>query len=374
MALRKRGKTGCWHAYFRTVTALPDGRLKYATTTVNLGTSDLVTARAMEAQLMAKNKAARLHQRATAVMTRLEIAAGDRIPTPDEMQIPARTHRKKRLKLKDWYNAITKYRDISYDIRKKFERFIKKSPYIYFDEVTPEAALTYLQTYYGGEGQGKSFNNTRTALNTVFRFLLIDAGMPESPFSRIPYRKHTSAHQRPFTDEEFTRIYSAAEEPWKTACLIAWHTGLREESVFKLRWSDIEGDVLTIMPGKTARFGRAVRVPIHPQLQAHLSTLPRENEYVLGCFSYNRRSSVFSTAFGKLLDALDIRSTPGEIVNFNCFRDSFVTRCDAAGIPRHAVRGVVGHVSDDTTDLYSHDLQTARLIQHLPPAKLEKPD
>lgn len=47
---------------------------------------------------------------------------------------------------------------------------------------------------------------------------------------------------------------------------------------------------------------------------------------------------------------------------------------DAAGIPRHAVRGVVGHVSDDTTDLYSHDLQTARLIQHLPPAKLEKPD
>ena len=110
MALRKRGKTGCWHAYFRTVTALPDGRLKYTTTTVNLGTSDLVTARAMEAQLMAKNKAARLHQRATAVMTRLEIAAGERVPTQEEKQLPSRTHRRKRLKLKDWYEAITKYR------------------------------------------------------------------------------------------------------------------------------------------------------------------------------------------------------------------------------------------------------------------------
>ena len=327
MALRKRGKTGCWHAYFRTVTALPDGRLKYATTTVNLGTSDLVTARAMEAQLMAKNKAARLHQRTTAVMTRLEI-----------------------------------------------NRFVDRCTCTYFDEVTSEVALTYLQTHYGAPGKGKSFNNNKSTLNSIFRFLLIDAGMSESPFARIPNRKHTAEHQRPFTEEEFTRIYTAAQEPWKTASLIAWHTGLREESVFNLRWSDIEGDVLTIMPGKTARFGRAVRVPIHPQLQAHLSTLPRENEYVLGCFSYNRRSSVFSTAFGKLLDSLDIRSGGGEIVNFNCFRDSFVTRCDAAGIPRHAVRGVVGHVSDDTTDLYSHDLQTARLIQHLPPAKLEKPD
>ena len=370
MALRKRGKTGCWHAYFRTVTALPDGRLKYATTTVNLGTSDLVTARAMEAQLMAKNKAARLHQRATAVMTRLEIAAGDRIPTPDEMQIPARTHRKKRLKLKDWYNAITKYRDISYDIRKKFERFIKKSPYIYFDEVTPEAALTYLQTYYGGEGQGKSFNNTRTALNTVFRFLLIDAGMPESPFSRIPYRKHTSAHQRPFTDEEFTRIYSAAEEPWKTACLIAWHTGLREESVFKLRWSDIEGDVLTILPGKTARFGRAVRIPIHPQLMECLSALPHKTGLVLGRFS--RESKAFHSAFRQILDRAGISAKPGEVLNFNCLRNSFVTRCDEAGIPRHAIRGVVGHVSDDTTDLYSHDLKTARLVQSLSPAHIDK--
>ncbi len=71
MALRKRGKSGFWHAYFRTVVARPDGTLKYATTTVNLGTSDLSAARAMEAELMAKNRAARLHQRACAHLARL---------------------------------------------------------------------------------------------------------------------------------------------------------------------------------------------------------------------------------------------------------------------------------------------------------------
>ena len=40
MALRKRGKQGFWHAYFRTVTARPDGTLQYKLTTVNLGTAD----------------------------------------------------------------------------------------------------------------------------------------------------------------------------------------------------------------------------------------------------------------------------------------------------------------------------------------------
>ena len=54
MALRKRGKQGFWHAYFRTVTARADGQLQYKLTTVNLGTADLLQAKAMERELMAK--------------------------------------------------------------------------------------------------------------------------------------------------------------------------------------------------------------------------------------------------------------------------------------------------------------------------------
>ena len=78
-------------------------------------------------------------------------------------------------------------------------------------------------------------------------------------------------------------------------------------------------------------------------------------------------------AFGELLDRLGIRDNDRGIVGFNSFRNSFVTRCDAAGVPRHAIRGIVGHVSDDMTDLYSHDLESARQIQNLPSVKLEMP-
>ncbi len=96
MALRKRGKNGYWHAYFRTVVSLPDGTLKYATTTVNLFTDDLVAARALEADLMAKNKAARAHQRATAKLRQLEVAAGVR-PVADLPQPIIRVKHSSRL-------------------------------------------------------------------------------------------------------------------------------------------------------------------------------------------------------------------------------------------------------------------------------------
>lgn len=371
MALRQRGKQGYWHAYFRRVIALPDGRLKYSTTTVNLGTSDLREARALEAELLRKNRETRLHQRYLAHLARLN---HDATAMPGEASVdlrPIRDHKRKRLKLADWRPAAENYRHVSEDTARIFNRFVKGVPVKYFDEVTPEIALRYLQEAYGGDGRGKSFNNNKTALNSVFRFLLVDAGMSISPFAAIPNRQHTAQHQRPFTEDEFKRIYHAAPEPWKTACVIAWYTGLREESVFNAKWSQIDGDVLTITPGKTARFGRAVRIPLHPEIMKRLNTLPHVNEYVLGLPPRKRHSNRFFCGFGELLDGLGIVADARGIVNFNCFRNSFITRCDELGLPRHATRGIVGQVSDDTTDLYSHDLATARRVQSFPAVKLD---
>ena len=345
--------------------------MKYTTTTVNLGTNDLREARALEAELMRKNRETRLHQRYLAHLARLD---HDATATPGEAAPdlrPVREHKRKRLKLADWRTAAEKYRKISADTAKIFERFVRGVPVRYFDEVTPEIALQYLQARYGEEGKGKSFNNNKTALNSVFRFLLVDAGMSMSPFAAIPNRQHNAEHQRPFTEDEFKRIYHAAAEPWKMACLIAWYTGMREETVFNMRWSDLEGDVLTRKPGKTAQYNRAVQIPFHPEIMKRLDTLPRVNEYILGLPPAKRRNNSFHRYFGALLDGLGITADARGIVNFNCFRNSFITRCDELGLPRHATRGIVGQVKDKTTDLYSHDLATARRVQSFPAVKLD---
>lgn len=374
MALRKRGKNGYWHAYFRAVLSNPDGTLRYALRTVNLGTTDLVTARAMEAELMAKNKAARLHQRAEAHLIRLDIEAGLR-PASDGVPKPERRPRLKRLKLADALEAAAKYKAIGETTAKLWRAFVKATEakgIRYMDEVSGEMAFAYLSERSPEPSQSKTFNNNKSALNTIFKLTMMDSGISDSPFAKIPNRILNSEHQRPFTEEEFVRIYQAATEPWKTASLIAWFTGLRQKDVFLLRWDQIDGDVITTTPGKTARFGRAVQIPIHPQLMEALTQLPRSGERVLGNWEYAPQSIAFRRAFGDILDRLGIRDDIHGIVNFNSFRDSFVTRCDAAGLPRHAIRGIVGHTDDDMTDLYSHDLTSARLVQGLPRVKLDR--
>lgn len=369
MALRKRGKKGTYHAYFRTVVSLPDGRLKYATTTVNLYTDDLIAARALEAELMAKNKAARMHQRATAKIRQLEVAAGVR-PVEDMPQPIVRQKRVRRLALTDALDVAAKYKEIGVTTRKRFRAFVKAIKVKYMDEVTPELAFDYLCSKCPDTTNGKNFNNIKSALNAVFRLTLLDSGMQESPFAKIPNRSLASIHQRPFTEEEFQKIYMAAEEPWKTAVMIAYFTGLRQKDVFLLRWDQIQGDVLTTVPAKTARFGRAVQIPIHPQLSEVLQQLPHKGERVLGAWKYDPESVSFRRAFGSLLRKLDIRDNIHGKVVFNSLRDSFITRCDAAGVPRHAIRGIVGHTEDNMTDLYSHDLTSARMVQELPRVKL----
>jgi integrase len=207
----------------------------------------------------------------------------------------------------------------------------------------------------------------KSALNNVFRLLLRDSGMERSPFDTLPSRRISSLSQRPFTREEYRRILAVAPSPWKEAVQIAWYTGLREKDVFTLKWSEISGDLIRKLPAKTARFRREVLIPIHPALQRVLDALPRNGERVLGAWAYKPNYIYFKRSFGKILaDAgIEQESASGRVV-FNSLRNSFISRCDAAGIPRHAIRGIVGHVSDSMTDLYSHDETSARLIQTLP--------
>ena len=369
MALRIRGKNNYYHAYFRSLEKLPDGSLRSKMVTVNLYTTDRVLAKAMEAELMRKNQIIRQHQRAKANEIKIAIAAGER--SPEDLPKIVRKTRERRLRIDQALESAAKYKTIGESAAKHFRHFTKKVAVRYMDEVTADIAFDYLCRRFP-EGSGKSFNNCKSAINHVFRLTLLDAGISASPFELIPNRVLDGKHQRPFSEEEFVKIYNAAPEPWRSACVIAWFTGLRQKDVFTLKWCQIAGDVITTTPAKTSRFGRAVQIPVHPQLAAYLTLLPRQGDRVLGAWEYKPNQSAFRQQFSSLLEQLQIRENQFGIVNFNSFRDSFITRCDAAGIPRHAIRGIVGHISDAQTDLYSHDLATARLVQQLPTVKLDK--
>ena len=294
-------------------------------------------------------------------------------------EIPQGEHKRGSIALaKMWDLALTR-RELSKSHKSIWDNFIARIAVKYADEITPKIALEYLERNYSG-GNGKTYNNVKTALNTIFRLCLVEAGLTESPFAVVPNRRVTKIeHHRALTAPEFIRAFRAAAEPWKSAMLISWHTALRKETCFRLAWEHIDTTdnppSITIMPGKTARFGRAVYIPIHPQLWEHLCELPRPADDTTPILSQWQKNIHFP-GFGDdkyiagLFKSLGIADTADGKASFHSLRASFITRCDEAGIERRATKGVAGQVADSITDLYSHDKETAKQILKLPPAKL----
>lgn len=350
MALRRIGRY--YHAYF--VRYERNGvELRKKQVQRCLYTDDIDVARTLESKMMRDNLAASREARAGAKI--------EAILTNSTTRVVKSAPR--RLKIENALEKISKYGRIGETAQKHWRRFARESGFVYMDEVTPDDAFSFLDDL---NLNGKNFNNIKSALNGIYKKLLLESGMKESPFDRIPSRAVSSLPQRPYTHAEYARIFAVASSPWKEAVQIAWYTGLREKDVFTLKWDEISGDLIRRLPAKTARFRREVLIPIHPALQRILDALPRNGERVLGAWPYDPKSNEFRDSFGKILESAGIHEDGKATLCFNCLRNSFISRCDAAGIPRHAIRGIVGHVSDGMTDLYSHDETSARLIQSMP--------
>jgi len=360
MALRRMKPGGPWYAYYKGLAERPDGTLRVVWHTVPLHTFDRSQAAAIDLTLRDRERENRARLRARAFARQLMEDGSTEPPTVAPATVD---HRPKRLKISDALATAGLYGEIGYTAVKVWNKFARTLRVEYLDQVTPQMVHGYLAGYT----RGHTANNVRGAINRIFSLTLLDSGLDRSPVEKIPTRRRDSEHQRPLSEEEFLRLYAAAPEPWRTALLIGWHTGLREADVFALCWSFIDGDTITTLPRKTARFGRSVQIPIHPQLAAALARLPRTNDYVLGQWSpAGHVTPSQRRALADLFASCGVLSDERGLVKFNSLRDSFITRLDAAGVPRHAIRGMVGHTTDDMTDLYSWDLDTARRIQQFP--------
>ncbi|MDD4818157.1 MAG: hypothetical protein PHI85_09330 [Victivallaceae bacterium] len=276
------------------------------------------------------------------------------------------TKRRKRLKLSD---ALDRYRQLYGEPARAayyyYQRFARSTTLRYLDEVSPDYAAKYLWETYAKSG--KSFNEAKMGLNTIFKRLLVYAGMSASPFAVIANRSYKGGHQRKLTDEEVQKLIAHTSGPLAAAIFIAWHTGFRGTSCAAFKWNEIRednehhGKYIFHLPPKTSRYNREVVIPLHPELDVFLASLPVVNQYVLG---YG--PPIKDGEFMRTCRECGIATNEQGCIKFGSIRKNFISRCDANGIRRSATRGMAGHTEDDMTDLYSEDYAGALEIVKLP--------
>jgi len=120
----------------------------------------------------------------------------------------------------------------------------------------------------------------KSAFNSARRLQLIDS----NPADPISVTVEEEVQRELLTEAEAKLILDAAEGEWKTLVLVGYYTGLRLATAAALRWDSLDLAKKTISIRKPGKRGRAVVLPIHEKLDAHLMSIAsndRVDDYVM---------------------------------------------------------------------------------------------
>ena len=100
-----------------------------------------------------------------------------------------------------------------------------------------------------------------------------------NPASAVDYlaTHEAKAQKETFTPEEISALLEAApSDDWRGIILLAAFAGLRLGDAMRLRWGnvDLQAQAITFTPTKTARLGKKLALPMHPEIEGFLLKHP----------------------------------------------------------------------------------------------------
>jgi integrase len=183
-----------------------------------------------------------------------------------------------------------------------------------------------------------------------------------------------SVERSAFTLVEIQTLLSSCKDfengdEWKTTIMLGYYCGLRLGDATGLRWGniDFEQRMISFTPEKTRARGRKMEIPIHPELERYLLTLPIKDD-PKAPLTPNLQTDAggrgwLSKAFARLLIRAGVnnpqerRKAGGRAVStksFHALRHSLTSHLAAAGVSPELRMKLTGHTDARTHAGYTH--------------------
>lgn len=231
--------------------------------------------------------------------------------------------------------------------KQRFGRFAEWAKERDMKELDHTAARRFLETL---EVTAQTRNSYISELSSVFK---ASPGVPNPWIENLRQRADVK-HKTPLTIDQVRQLLAHCKSTgntfWHTAVMVGYYTGLRLKDVIMLRRDQITADgYLDLVPEKTERTKKRIRIKINRQLAAELaSVISIGPEYFPEQISaYNRNRSSVSRSFHTILSGAGLY-LPG--IGFHSLRHTFVTEALNAGIDIRQVQSAVGHEAVKVTE------------------------
>lgn len=208
-------------------------------------------------------------------------------------------------------------------------------------------------------------NNYISELSSVWK------ASPEldNPWTENLREKARNEHKKPFTRDQVRHLLEYCRENgerfWHSAVLISYYTGLRLKDVVMLKRSQVTEDgYLDLIPEKTSRNQKHVRIPVNSQLRDELQSVTSIGTLFFPeqVRLYNIDRSKITNQFRGILEKTNLYA-PG--YGFHSLRHTFVTEALGAGIDIKQVQAAVGHEAVEITEgTYYHGEKHADLSSY----------
>jgi len=208
----------------------------------------------------------------------------------------------------------------------------------------------------------------------VFSSLAKSGSFEDNPFDglKLPKIRQDESGREIYTESEIVVMLSKADDFTMPLVMLGLYTGLREGDICGLKWASVNMETKTISH-VMRKTGRRIVIPIVGGLFDFLSAQPHESEFVFPKHAemYATNRTGVSYRFSHWLTDISIKEKKeiekdesGKPIKSNrrnaskkdchSLRHTFVyLALTKYGIPLPIVQGVVGHVSEKMTRLYS---------------------
>ena len=263
--------------------------------------------------------------------------------------------------------TISDYRSIW----NRFESWANERGIDYLHQVDETTAQDYCQSLRKNGFAPSTYNSHVQFLRSTFKALRVQAGLVSNPWEDIPTLKKQTESHRNLTPVELNAVCSKATGDLRYIFALGIFTGARLGDVVSMQWSAINFGTgfIEIVPRKTKRTGKKVRLPILPPLEMLLRELRDSSTSKKYLFpevykTYQTSPSVISKRIQQHFKSCGIKTTEkpkkGQRfmsivrVGFHSLRHSFVSMLVKHKVPQTAIAALVGHGSPVMTENYTH--------------------
>jgi integrase len=267
------------------------------------------------------------------------------------------------------------------------------------ESITTQDARRWREMLQDEGRTGKTVLSYTKDIGAIFRAAIREGLITSNPFTALEaIDTSDSIDRKPFTGEEVGRLLAATPtEEWRGLILVAAFTGLRLGDAARLRWSsvDLEEKRIILVPSKTKKKKREVRIPIQPDLLAYLLAAPVADDSPaapvfpkLNKTPTQSRDGLSAQFVGIMAKAEVDRGKAsreseedrgkGRITyerGFHSLRHTFTTWLRSAGVTEEDRMALTGHSTRDSHAIYSHADEAALrdAIEKLPSLTPKKP-